>query len=44
MIESLLSFLQLGVENTYTIFPYFVIDELAVSAIIRETVSVVLRN
>jgi hypothetical protein len=44
VVESLFAFLQLGVENTYTIFPYIVVDEFAVSTIVRETVPVFLRN
>lgn len=44
VVEPLFAFLQLGVENTHTIFAYFVVDELAVATIICEIVSVRLGN
>jgi hypothetical protein len=44
MVEPLFTLLQLGVEDTHAIFAYFVVDELAIATIIRETVSVRLGN
>jgi hypothetical protein len=44
MVEPLFPFLQLGVEHIHTIFPDIMVDKLAISAIIRETVSVILGN
>jgi hypothetical protein len=44
MVKPLFAFLQLGVENTHTIFPNIMVDKLAVAAIIGETVPISLRN